>query len=74
MEKIWLKNWPSDVPLEIAYLQGRKPLFEYLRVHAVTWPDKIAINYYGLKISYAELDRLTNSFAAYLSREGVRQP
>ncbi len=73
MEKIWLKNWPSDVPLEIAYLQGRKPLFEYLRVHAVTWPDKTAINYYGLKISYAEFDRLTDSFAAYLSREGVRK-
>ena len=73
MEKIWLKNWPSDVPLEIAYLQGRKPLFEYLRVHAGTWPDKTAINYYGLKISYAELDRLTDNFAAYLSREGVRK-
>jgi long-chain acyl-CoA synthetase len=73
MEKNWLKNWPSDVPMEIAYLQGSKPLFEYLRVHAGTWPDKTAINYCGLKVSYAEIDWLTDNFATYLSREGVRK-
>ena len=73
MEKIWLKNWPEGLPMEIRYLQGAKPLFEYLRAHAKTWPEKTAINYYGLKISYAEFDRLTDCFAAFLSAEGVKK-
>ena len=42
MEKIWLKNWPAGVPMEIRYLQGDKPLCEYLRSHAETWPEKTA--------------------------------
>jgi long-chain acyl-CoA synthetase len=73
VEKIWLKNWPSGTPMEIEYLKGEKPLFEYLRIHAAAWPDKTAINYYGLEISYSEFDGLTDNFAAYLSREGVHK-
>lgn len=73
MESIWLKNWPEGIPMETCYLQGEKPLFEYVRGHAETWPEKTAINYYGLEISYGEFDRLTDCFADYLSREGVRK-
>ena len=73
MEKIWLKNWPAGVPMEIRYLQGEKPLFEYLRHHAQAWPDKTAINFYGLQISYAEFDRLTDCFASYLVRDGLQK-
>lgn len=72
MEKIWLKNWPAGVPMEIRYLQGERPLFDYVRGHAKAWPEKTAINFYGLEISYAEFDRLTDRFASYLSREGVQ--
>lgn len=73
MEKIWLKNWPAGVPMEIRYLQGERPLFDYVRGHAKAWPEKTAINFYGLEISYAEFDRLTDRFASYLSREGVQK-
>ena len=59
--------------MEIRYLQGERPLFDYVRGHAKAWPEKTAINFYGLEISYAEFDRLTDLFASYLSREGVRK-
>ena len=73
MESIWLKNWPEGVPMEIHYSHGDKPLFHYLRSHARAWPEKTAVNFYGLEISYAQLDRLTDLFASYLSRQGVKK-
>ncbi len=73
MEKSWPRNWPAGVPTEIRYLQGERPLFDYVRGHAKALPEKTAINFYGLEISYAEFDRLTDLFASYLSREGVQK-
>ncbi len=73
MDRIWMKKWPSGVPTEIHYSKGEKPIFEYLRAHAREWPDKAAINFYGLKMSYEELTRLTDAFAGYLLREGVQK-
>jgi long-chain acyl-CoA synthetase len=68
-----MKNWPDGVPTEIHYLQGERPVFHYVRNHAKKWPTKTAINFYGLEISYAEFDRLTDRFASYLIREGVEK-
>ncbi len=73
MDKVWMKNWPEGVPLEIEYIQGKKPLFEYLRIHASQNPDRVAINFYGLEITYAQLDQLTNRFASYLSDNGAQK-
>jgi len=73
VEKSWPRNWPAGVPTEIRYLQGERPLFDYVRGHAKALPEKTAINFYGLEISYAEFDRLTDLFASYLSREGVQK-
>jgi long-chain acyl-CoA synthetase len=61
------------VPAEIRYHLGERPLFEYVRSHAKTYPNKAAINFYGLEISYAELDRLTDLFASYLSANGLQK-
>jgi long-chain acyl-CoA synthetase len=73
MEKIWLKNWPAGVPMEINYHLGAKPIFEYLRSYAKLWPGKAAINFYGLEISYADLDTLTDRFASYLISKGLNK-
>lgn len=73
MDRIWMKNWPEGVPTEIQYLMGEMPLFAYLRSFAKSCPDKTAINFYGLEISYAELDRLTDTFAAYLANGGLQK-
>jgi long-chain acyl-CoA synthetase len=47
------------------------PLHEHLRAHALAQPDKAACLWYGQAISYAELDRASDAFAAHLASLGV---
>jgi long-chain acyl-CoA synthetase len=56
---------------DIDYLQGEKPLHEYLRGHARNHPGKAALVWYGRAISYAELDRWSDAFAQALHERGV---
>lgn len=56
---------PIDYPL------GECPLHEYVRHHARVQPEKAAIIWYGRAISYAELDRLSDGFAARLRERGI---
>jgi long-chain acyl-CoA synthetase len=50
-----------------------RPLHEHIRGHARATPHRAAIVWYGREISYAELDRLTDSCAALLAAMGVRR-
>jgi len=68
-----MKNWPEGISPKLSYRLGKKPIFEYLRHHARTNPEKVAINYYGREISYGELDAFSDNFAAYLSRNRVKK-
>lgn len=53
------------------YRLGERPLHEYLREHARRQPAKAAYLWYGRAVTYAELDRLSDAFAARLARLGV---
>gem|GEM_PF-2370380 len=55
------------------YLYGKAPLFEYLRRYAERNPDKTALIYYGRKITYKELDNLSDKFANALSDLGIKK-
>lgn len=55
------------------YRQQEKPLHEYLRQHAREQPGKPAYIWYGREISYAELDDMSDRFAAALQAAGVAQ-
>lgn len=66
-----MKNWPTGVPVEIQYHKGLKPICDYLRLHAQENPQRIAINYYGMEISYSQLDQLTNRFSSFLENQGA---
>jgi long-chain acyl-CoA synthetase len=50
-----------------------RPLHEYLRQHAREQPGKPAYLWYGQAITYAELDRASDAFAARLAEIGVRK-
>ncbi|MBS1173270.1 MAG: AMP-dependent synthetase and ligase, partial [Proteobacteria bacterium] len=65
MNKIWLKNYPAGIPAEIDPDRfGSLPdLIEKL---AVKFADKPAFHNLGCTISYAELERLSRNFAAFL--------
>jgi acyl-CoA synthetase (AMP-forming)/AMP-acid ligase II len=71
MEKIWLKSWPDRIPRKLDF--PSKPLHEFLRDSAQTNPKKVAINYYGAKISFRQLDDLSDRFAAALCDWGLKK-
>jgi acyl-CoA synthetase (AMP-forming)/AMP-acid ligase II len=48
-----------------------KPVTEYLRETVRRQPDAVAINFYGRLITYGELDRLIDNFAAGLMDLGL---
>jgi long-chain acyl-CoA synthetase len=54
-------------------VRPEQPLHEYLRRHAREQPDKAAYLWYGGGVSYAELDRASDAFAARLAQLGVRK-
>jgi len=54
-------------------METARPLHEYLRQHARTQPAKAAYLWYGRAVSYAELDRASDAFAARLAQLGVKK-
>ena len=48
-------------------------LTDYLREWARRTPDKASLIYYGREVTFAELDRLSDAFAAWLHAHGVRK-
>jgi long-chain acyl-CoA synthetase len=71
LRTLWRRNWPAGIPREPLYPCGEIPLSEYLRERARRHPDKPAIIFYGTIMTYGELDRLSDRFAALLANEGV---
>ena len=65
------RRWPKGWPVEPQYPFGRTLLTDYLRRWAALQPDKTAIIFYGAKLTYGELDALSDRFAAFLSARGI---
>jgi acyl-CoA synthetase (AMP-forming)/AMP-acid ligase II len=66
----WRAAWPAHLPAEPDYTYGRAPLAEYLRQWARRRPGHTCVNYYGRELTYAEVDRLSDAFAAFLLTRG----
>jgi long-chain acyl-CoA synthetase len=65
------ERWPEGAPREPHYPFGEIALTDYLRRWAETAPDHVVFDYYGREITFAELDRQSDRFAALLQGEGV---
>ena len=65
-------NWPANAPTEPLYPLGKITLGEILREWAKRQPDKAAVVFYGSTLSYGELDRLSDRYAALLASHGVK--
>ncbi|HQT79097.1 MAG TPA: AMP-binding protein [Rhodopila sp.] len=72
LRALWDRNWPADVPRQPHYPFGDIALSDYLREWARRQPDVPAFIFYGTCISYVELDRLSDRFAALLVRHGAK--
>ena len=71
--KPWLKSYPPGTPAELAPLEFAS-IPQMLAASVQRYRDQPAFESFGVQITYAELDRLTRDFAAYLqTRLGLRK-
>ena len=70
MDKVWLKSYPPGVPAEIDWRQHRSvgDLFEK---SVAAFADRPAYLNMGKTLSFAETQRMSHSFAAWLQARGI---
>ncbi len=68
MEKIWRKTYSPGVPAEVNVGEF-KSLKEILEKSCARFADRPAFTNMGTSISYADLDRLTRQFGAFLQKD-----
>jgi long-chain acyl-CoA synthetase len=66
-----LSSWPKGVPQHIEY--SETSLGEVLHKSALASPDQDAINYFGTRITFKQLDALVDKFAAALQDLGIQK-
>ena len=71
-EKPWLRSYPLDAPKNFTYPEFLQ-VEDLLIKTALDMPNRTALIFYGKKISYRELDRLSDAFALALLRFGVKK-
>ncbi|MBW8904078.1 MAG: long-chain-fatty-acid--CoA ligase [Betaproteobacteria bacterium] len=72
MERIWLKSYPPGVPADIDIQQFRS-LVELFEKSIREYRDRPAFTCMGKTIDFAELDRRSRDFGAWLQAKGVRK-
>ncbi|WP_165996038.1 class I adenylate-forming enzyme family protein [Bacillus sp. Cs-700] len=72
MEKL-ISFWPDAVPSTLTYRYGKRPLHEYLSIHADQKPSEVAIDYYSYQLTWEKWNQHSNQLANYLKRIGIRQ-
>jgi long-chain acyl-CoA synthetase len=72
MEKIWLKHYPAGVPAEIdpVKYQSIRDLFEE---SVASFGERPAYYCMGKEITFAELDRMSQAFGAWLQAQGLQK-
>jgi long-chain acyl-CoA synthetase len=73
MERFWLKQYPPGTPADIN-IGEYSSLKDLIERSCVEFSDRTAFIQMGRKLDYAELDRLSGQFAAWLQvRAGLRK-
>jgi long-chain acyl-CoA synthetase len=72
MEKIWLKSYPPGVPAEIDY-SDYKSVGDLFEKCVKQYADRPAFHCMGKTISFAELDRASAAFGAWLQSKGLQK-
>jgi long-chain acyl-CoA synthetase len=68
-ERVWLKRYDEGVPHHIDYPEV--PLFYYLEENARQFPEAPCTIFKGAKVSYQEMNSITDQLAAGLAEIGV---
>ena len=70
MEKIWLKSYPPGVPAEIDY-SDYKSVGDLFEKCVKQYADRPAFHCSGTTITFAELDRFSAAFGAWVQSKGL---
>jgi len=65
MQAIWLDNYPSGVSKTLD-LDPAETLLDFFESSTTAWSDRPAFHNLGHTLSYADIDHLSQQFAAYL--------
>jgi long-chain acyl-CoA synthetase len=71
-DRIWLKSYPEGVPHDLPPLPYPS-LVALLEESFQKYADRPAYSFLGKELSYADTDRLSRAFAAYLQSLGLAQ-
>ena len=72
MHSPWLAHYDAGVPATIgAYPE--KTLVDFVAEHARQRPEALAATFKTTRLTFAELDRLSDALAAALARDGLKQ-
>ncbi|WP_323173339.1 AMP-binding protein [Natrialba sp. PRR66] len=66
-------SWSDDLPRTLSFPAGRRPVHEYVRIHARNRPEESAVTFYGRTLSWRELNLLTDAFAESMRARGYGQ-
>jgi long-chain acyl-CoA synthetase len=72
MEKIWLKHYPPGVPADID-VNTYRSLIQLFEDSFTKFADRTAFVCMDRKMSYRELDQLSQAFAGFLQAQGLKQ-
>lgn len=64
----WYSKYPKGIPQQIGQLEYNS-LIELFDAAAHKYPNRVAFENFGKQITFAEADRLSTSFAAYLQND-----
>ena len=73
MERIWLKNYPPEIPAEIS-IGPDENLVTMLESTFVTYPDRPSFSCMGRTLSYRDLDEMSAAFGAWLQDRSGLEP
>lgn len=73
LHALWQKAWPKGAAREPQYPHGEVALSEYLRAWAKKQPEHPAVIFYGHVLTYTDLDKQSDRFAALLMSKGVKK-
>ncbi len=73
MDPVWLEHYPPGVPHD-CIIGPEETLIQTFESAVSNWPDRPAFANLGATLSFAEVDRLSRLFAAYLQNDlGLEQ-
>lgn len=70
MFRPWIAHYPPDVPTEIS-IEPHHSLVDMLEQSCRQYADRVACVGMGTDVTYAQLDRQSHAFAAWLQHKGV---